>query len=183
MEYLKKVWAKVSAGGMALVVAAVIGLTVIGCTLPEARQNAEIGATAVPKVLEAAEPILGEIEKLPIYEGVNPDLADKAEHGLSTTAKNLGRAKAVLTIGKAVVPGSAAYIDPAIQIIGLLGTGVIGLLGFVERRKRKTAERVTGVVMKAVNPINGVGAVIVKAAGDDLIADEVKRAYRKHVEA
>jgi hypothetical protein len=167
----------------ASVVLAGCSLLAYGCSLEDVKDNTGVVASAVSTTLDTAEPIVSAVESMPVYEGVNEEAASKVEHGLKTTTKNIEYVKAGLGIVKVAAPATAVYIEPAIKIIGGIGLMVTSLLGFVERRKRKKTEKIVGVVMKAVNPVKGVGGIIGQAAKNEGISDETHALYRKHVEA
>ena len=197
MDRVKRFIGKVGLGDVLTV--AIIGVVlagVYGCSasdfglsdskkaaVNETVEKFDAMAKATPEVLRTAEPIINAVEGIPGYDGIQEETATRVEAGLKTTDKNLGYAKAGLTIAKAAVPGAAVYVDPALKIITGISVVVGSLYGFVQKRKRKTAEKVSTVIMKAVDPIKGVGAMIADAADKAEVKDETHALYRKNVEA
>ena len=166
---------------VAVVLLVSVGLFFYGCTLDGSVEKTKIITSAISETLEQSYDYISVAENIPGYNGIPEATADKIEAGIKTTNKAIGISKAAIGIAKVALPQAAGILNPALEILGGFGLALTSILAFVENRKKKKAITVASVVMKAVNPIKGVGAVISQATKDAGVSDVVHQFYRDEV--
>ena len=152
----------------------------VGCDIDEQAQIKD-KIKILEMAIEKSEKPVSAVEEATGFDGFDKSKVEEIEKRVAQAGRIAEQSSKILTAAKVLVGNSNPYVGVGISVATSLA-GLAGVMSsFLKNRKLKKTEAVAVAVMKAADPVIGIGKKINKETLDAGVANEAQELYQKHV--